>query len=105
MAEKKDGKKTEKKFAQEEKLGELLTKFNGELADAMAGRPYLMVVTTGYEIGKDGEKSLMAAQWGWRSNVFLDKDEGKRIMEFLLSQLKDAETHPENGVKKQYRLK
>ena len=105
MAEKKDEKKQEKKAGQDALLGDMLDRFNGELADAMAGRPYLLMLTTGYEIGKEGEKSLLAAQWGWRSNVFVGNDDGKKIMEFLLSQLRDAETHPENGVKKQYRLK
>jgi len=106
MADKKEDKKAEKMtFSEEKKLGELVTKLHGQLADEMKGRPYLMVVTTGYEIGKEGEKSLMAAQWAWRSNVFIDRPESKPLMNFLVGQLSDATDHPENGVKKQYKLK
>lgn len=108
MAEKTDNmeaKKGDLKFTEENRLGEIVTKLHGQLADEMKGRPYLMVVTTGYEIGKDGEKSLMAAQWAWRSNVYLCKDEGKAIMGFLVGQLSEAAEHPEGGIKKQYKLK
>ena len=93
------------KFSEEGKLSEIVNKAHGEIADSMNGRPYLLVVATGYEIGKEGEKSLLAAQWAWRSNVFVDRPESGKLMEFLAGQLREVADHPESGVKKSYRIK
>ena len=101
MAEKKDGEQP-KQYPEEEKLGKIVDKINGELADEMKGRPYLFVVATGYELGKEGVTSRLAAQWSWRSNVYVGKEEGKALMEFLSNQLRDAAGHPETGIRKVY---
>ncbi|MEM4633681.1 MAG: hypothetical protein QW275_00845 [Candidatus Anstonellaceae archaeon] len=93
------------KLSDEKKLGEVVSKLNETLMEEMKGRPYLLIVTTGYEIGKEGEKSLLASQWAWRSNVYINAPESKTLMDFLVGQLKDAVEHPENGVKKQYKMK
>ena len=90
------------KFSEEGKLSEIVNKAHGEIADSMNGRPYLLVVATGYEIGKEGEKSLLAAQWAWRSNVYKDKEEGGKLMTFLISQLPDVLDDSEIGVRKSY---
>ncbi len=105
MADKKNKEKEEKKkFPDEDKLPKLMEKVHGEFLDGMKGRPYLMVVASGYEIGKDGDKSKIAAQWSWRSNLFVNSEEAKSLMKFLISQLKDAVDHPEGGIKKKYDL-
>jgi hypothetical protein len=102
-----DEKKEEKgtKFAGEKKLPELAAKCEAILKEEMPGRPYLMVITTGYEIGKSGEKTTLAAQWSWRSNVIIGKDDAEPVAEFLSGQLQDAVNHPEYGVKKAYAKK
>ena len=90
------------KFTGEKKLPELMEKLDELLRKEMPGRPYLLTVTTGYEIGKDGEKTTLAAQWSWRSNVIVGKDDAVMVSEFLSNQLKDVVEHPEYGVKKNY---
>ncbi|MFA6907978.1 MAG: hypothetical protein WC263_04080 [Candidatus Micrarchaeia archaeon] len=103
MAENK--KKEEKKidFANDDKLAKLLEKFDKEFAREMAGRPYLLVATSGYEIGKDGDKSTLASQWSWRSNVLIGTEDSDKMADFLAGQLKDVSDHPEYGVKKKYK--
>ncbi len=100
-----DKKKEETKvdFANDKKLTELLEKVDKEFQKEMAGRPYLLVATSGYEIGKDGDKSTLAAQWSWRSNVLIGKEDADKMAEFLAGQLKDVSDHPEYGVKKRYK--
>lgn len=92
-------------YKDEKALGKTLTRLNDELLKEMKTRPYLIVVASGYEVGKDGELSKFAPQWAWRSNVFVNNEGGKRIVEFLADQLKDAVEHPEKGVKAQYKIK
>ena len=103
MAENK--KKDEKKadFANDNKLAELLEKVDKEFLKEMAGRPYLLVATSGYEIGRDGEKSTLAQQWGWRSNVLIGTEDSGKMADFLANQLKEVADHPEYGVKRKYK--
>ncbi|MFA5929396.1 MAG: hypothetical protein WC861_00775 [Candidatus Micrarchaeia archaeon] len=103
MAENK--KKEEKKidFANDDKLAKLLEKVDAEFSKEMAGRPYLLVATSGYEIGRDGDKSTLASQWSWRSNVLIGTEDSGKMAEFLANQLKDVADHPEYGVRKKYR--
>ncbi|MFA6328082.1 MAG: hypothetical protein WCY41_01405 [Candidatus Micrarchaeia archaeon] len=100
-----ENKKGEKKidFANDKKLAELLEKLDKEFMKEMAGRPYLLVATSGYEIGRDGDKSTLASQWSWRSNVLVGSEEGGKMADFLAGQLKDVADHPEYGVKKRYK--
>jgi hypothetical protein len=98
---KKDEKKTD--FANDKKLSELLERLDKEFLKEMAGRPYLLVATSGYEIGKDGDKSTLASQWSWRSNVLIGTEDSDKMAEFLAGQLKDVSDHPEYGVKKRYK--
>jgi hypothetical protein len=110
MAEKKDEKKAEEKkkgslAVGEGQLPEVVDRVNEILSKEFAGRPYLMVVATGYEIGNDGDKSTFAAQWSWRSNVIMGSEGGERLATFLSDQLQEAANHPENGVKKTYAKK
>ena len=100
-----DKKKDEKKidFANDKKLTELLEKFDKEFMKEMAGRPYLLVATSGFEIGRDGDKSTLASQWSWRSNVLIGTEDSDKMADFLANQLKEVADHPELGVKKKYR--
>ena len=100
-----DKKKEERKidFANDDKLAKLLERLDKEFLKEMAGRPYLLVATSGYEIGKDGDKSTLAAQWSWRSNVLIGTEDSDKMAEFLAGQLKDVSDHPEYGVKKKYK--
>jgi hypothetical protein len=84
------------------KLGELVEKFEKEFRKEMAGRPYLLAVTSGYVIGNEGDKATLAAQWSWRSNVIVGAEDSEKMMDFLSNQLKDVAEHPEYGVKKKY---
>ena len=98
-------KKEEKKldFANDRKLTELLEKFDREFSKEMAGRPYLLVATSGFEIGRDGDKSTLASQWSWRSNVLIGTTDSDKMADFLANQLKDVADHPELGVRKKYK--
>jgi hypothetical protein len=98
---KKDEKQSDLKG--DSKLGELVEKFEKEFRKEMAGRPYLLSVTSGYVIGNEGDKATLAAQWSWRSNVIIGTQDSEKMMEFLTAQLKDVVDHPEYGVKKKYR--
>ena len=102
MADKKNEEKR-KEIANDKKLAELLEKFDKEFHKEMAGRPYLLVATSGFEIGRDGEKSTLASQWSWRSNVLVGTEDSDKMAEFLAGQLKDVAEHPEYGVKKKYK--
>ena len=102
-AEKNESK--EQTYADEKKLGEALTRLNEEFSKEMKTRPYLIAIASGYEIKKEGEVSQFAPQWAWRSNVFVENEGGKKVVEFLASQLEDVLENPERGVKKQYKLK
>ena len=84
------------------KLGELVEKFEKEFRKEMAGRPYLLAVTSGYVIGNEGDKATLAAQWSWRSNVIVGAEDSGKMIDFLSGQLKDVADHPEYGVKKKY---
>ena len=96
--------KTEKKFADDKKLGELLAKANEQIGKELKGRPYLLVIASGYpvEYSESEGKSKLAAQWSWRSNVIVNNEDGPRVMEFLAEQLKDVTDHPESGIKAKY---
>ncbi|MFA6214295.1 MAG: hypothetical protein WC717_03390 [Candidatus Micrarchaeia archaeon] len=98
---KKDEKKDE--ISGDNKLAVLLEKLDKEFLKEMAGRPYLLVATSGYEIGRDGDRATLAAQWSWRSNVLVGKEDSDKMAEFLANQLKDVSEHPEYGVKRKYR--
>lgn len=103
MAEKKTEKKD--KFAGEEKLSEAVGKIDAELRKELGTRPYLLVVATGYELGREGHDVTLAAQWSWRSNVIIGGTDSEKMAEFLSNQLKEAVEHPEHGVKKTYSKK
>ena len=98
MAEKKS-----KEFKDEKKLGELVEKINKELASGLKGRPYLLAITSGYELEQVKGKSRLAAQWSWRSNVIVGSGEGSKMMDFLSQQLQDVVGHPEAGIKAKYK--
>ncbi|MCX6769261.1 MAG: hypothetical protein NT051_01125 [Candidatus Micrarchaeota archaeon] len=89
----------------EQRLHEIVTELDSQLRKEMGTRPYLITVTTGYEIGKDGGKSVLAAQWSWRSNVIVEGTDSETLIGFLTGQLKDAVENPENGIKKKYARK
>jgi len=103
MAENRKKEDTKVDFANDKKLSELLEKLDKEFLKEMAGRPYLLVATSGYEIGKDGDKSTLASQWSWRSNVLIGTEDSDKMAEFLANQLKDVSDHPEYGVKRKYK--
>ncbi|MFA6490000.1 MAG: hypothetical protein WCT52_04960 [Candidatus Micrarchaeia archaeon] len=86
----------------ESMLGSAVDEIHRTLADKMKGRPYLLVVATGFDNGKEGDSTIFAAQWAWRSNVYYNKEEGDKLMEFLTSQLSDAANDPEIGIRKTY---
>lgn len=96
--------KPEEDIKDEKMLGAAVDDIHRILVDKMKGRPYLLVVTTGFENGKDGDRTVFAAQWAWRSNVYYNKDSGGKLMEFLTSQLPDVAQDPEVGVHKAYKI-
>lgn len=89
--------------AEEKKLSKLLEKLDAEFAKEMAGRPYLLIATSGYPVEQEGDKATLAAQWSWRSNVRIGTEDSDRMVDFLTGQLKDVADHPEYGVKKTYK--
>ena len=97
--------KNKSEFADDKKLGELVEKINKELGAGLKGRPYLLAVTTGYELEQVAGKSKLAAQWSWRSNVFVGSEDSPKMMEFLSQQLRDVVEHPEAGTKAKYKAK
>lgn len=106
------GKEDDAIRANEEKIRALVDKFNNELIVEMDGKPYLMVLATLHEIGRDGGKSKLATQWNWRSNIDpreegrskKEVETGRIMMKFLTERLKDVVDHPEGGLKKKYKL-
>jgi len=95
----------EQAYSDEKRLGEALTRLNEEFSKEMKARPYLIAVASGYEIKKEDDLSQFAPQWAWRSNVYVNNEGGRKVVEFLAGQLADIVEHPERGVKKQYKLK
>ena len=96
----------------EEKIKEIVDRFNGELVREMEGKPYLMVLATLHEIEREGEKSKLAAQWNWRSNID-PREEGRQkkdieasrvMMKFLVERLNDVVENQDGGLKKKYKL-
>ena len=102
----------EKLVEDEKKVGELVDKLNGEISLEVNGRPYLLVLATLYEVERDGNKSKIAAQWNWRSNIESrtegrkesDIEAGKKLIQLLVDQLTDVAERQEGGIKKHYRL-
>jgi hypothetical protein len=96
----------------EEKVSALVTEFNAKLATEMKDRPYLLVLSTLYEVEREGNQSKIAAQWNWRSNIdsrtearkATDIETGKRMMQLLIDQLKDIVERPKDGLKERYHL-
>jgi len=102
MAEEKKPEKPKADPKDEKLLGAAVDEIHRTLADRMMGRPYLLVVTSGFETGKEGDNKIFAAQWAWRSNVYSNREEGEKLADFLSSQLKDAVEDSEIGIKKSY---
>ena len=94
--------KAEENAKDEKMLGPAVDEIHRTLADKMKGRPYLLIVASGFESGKEKDKTVFAAQWAWRSNVYKDKEEGGKLMTFLISQLPDVLDDSEIGVRKSY---
>ena len=98
--------------ADEARIKEIVDRFNAELIREMEGKPYLMVLATLHEIEREGEKSKLAAQWNWRSNID-PREEGRPkkeidasrvMMKFLTERLKDVVDSPDGGLKSKYKL-
>ena len=89
--------------AEEKKLSRLLERMDADFAKEMAGRPYLLIATSGYAVEQEGDKATLAAQWSWRSNVLIGTPDSDKMAEFLANQLKEVADHQEYGVKKKYK--
>jgi hypothetical protein len=107
MADNKNVKKEEKKttITGQEKIPELLAKANEVFAKEMVGRPYLLVVASGFEIGNEGNRSRIAAQWAWRSNVIVGSEDGPAVADFFCNQLREVADDQKHGVKAKYKKK
>lgn len=105
MAEPKKEEKAKPTGIGQNQLSEVVDKANELLLKELSTRPYLVVVATGFEMGRDGEKTILAAQWSWRSNVIAGSEDGEKMADFLAGQLREAVEQPEKGVKKFYRKK
>lgn len=101
MAEEKNQKK-ELDPKDEKMLGEVADELNRILLDRMKGRPYLLVLTTGFEAEKKGEETVFAAQWAWRTNVYIKGESGEKLMDFLASQLRQVVDDPQDGIGRFY---
>ncbi len=96
----------------EKKIGELTDRLNALVLEEVNGRPYLLMLSTLYEVEREGDKSKIAAQWNWRSNIDSrienrkesDIEAGKAMMRLLVEQLKDVSDRPKIGIKTHYRL-
>ncbi|MCX8195020.1 MAG: hypothetical protein N3G22_02850 [Candidatus Micrarchaeota archaeon] len=96
----------------ERKLAEVLNKANELLAEHIKERPYLLVLSTIYELEREGNKSKIAGQWNWRSNVDarqegvgeLEKENRRKVVKLLVEQVQDALERKEIGVKAKYKL-
>ncbi|HIH18605.1 TPA: hypothetical protein HA225_01370 [Candidatus Micrarchaeota archaeon] len=102
----------EKIQKEEEAVAALVDEFNSKLTSEMKGRPYLLVLSTLYEVEREGNKSKIAAQWNWRTNIDSrtegrkesDIETGRKMMLLLIDQLKDVVERPKNGLKGRYKL-
>ncbi|MCX6773215.1 MAG: hypothetical protein NTV88_05635 [Candidatus Micrarchaeota archaeon] len=110
---KKDKEELDASLHEEEiKISEIVNRFNTELISEMNGKPYLLVLATLHEVGREGGKSKLATQWNWRSNINAstegrpekDVEAGKIMMKFLTERIPDVVNHPEGGIKKKYNL-
>ncbi|VVC00301.1 Uncharacterised protein [uncultured archaeon] len=96
----------------EEKIRKLVEETNEKFLKEMDGKPYLFVVSTLHEVGRDGDKSRLAAQWNWRSNIDSreegrakkEVETGRTLMKFLSDRLNEVVNHPEYGIKKKYKI-
>lgn len=115
MAETKNNGKediTAKLTEDEAKIASIVDKFNEELIKEMEGKPYLLVLATLHEVDREGDKSKLATQWNWRSNIDAREEgrsekeieAGRVMMKFLVERLKDVVEHPEGGIRKKYKL-
>jgi hypothetical protein len=104
----------EKKITEEEeKVRKIVDEANEKLMKETDGKPYLLVLTTLHEIDRVGEKSKLAAQWNWRSNIDSrlegmkenEAEAARTLMGFLVEQLRAVAEHPENGIRKKYGLR
>jgi len=103
----------EKKIREEEeRLKKIVDEANEKLLKETDGKPYLLVLATLHEIDREGNKSKLASQWNWRTNIDSRKegrnekelDASKTLMRFLMDQLKSVADHPESGIRKKYGL-
>ncbi|MEM4554530.1 MAG: hypothetical protein QXT25_01630 [Candidatus Anstonellaceae archaeon] len=96
----------------EQKLRKIADETGAKLLEENEGRPYLLVLIGLHEIERDGNKSKIAAQWEWRSNIqsnyaIMGKEEAevaKKLASYLVAQLNEVANHPEVGIKKKYGL-
>lgn len=96
----------------EKKIGELMDRINALVLEEVKDKPYLLVLSTLYEVDREGDKSKIAAQWNWRSNIDprtegrkeSDIEAGKTMMRLLVEQLKDVSDRPKIGIKTHYKL-
>ncbi len=103
----------EKKITEEEeRVRKIVDEANEKLMKESDGRPYLLVLTTLHEVDRTGDKSKLAAQWNWRSNIDSrlegksekEAEAAKTLVGFLVEQLRAVAEHPENGIRKKYGL-
>jgi hypothetical protein len=94
----------------EESIRKIVDEFNEKLIKAANRRPYLLVLATLYEVDREGDKSKIAGQWNWRSNVNSNEEGrkkedieiGKQMMGLLADQVKDALDRPKIGIRERY---
>ena len=96
----------------EQNVAKLAEEINRILDSGLGGKPYLFVLETLHELDREGNKSKLSAQWGWRSNIDARVDgksakeveAARSMMSFLAERLKDVVSHPEFGIAKKYKL-
>ncbi len=97
----------------EEKMTKLVDELNRKIMEQVDGRPYLLVLSSLYEIERQEGKSKVAGQWNWRSNI-KSADEGrskenietgKQLMSLLVDQIGDSVDRKEIGINERYGLK
>ena len=103
----------EKKIREEEeRLKKIVDEANEKLLKETDGKPYLLVLATLHEVDRTGDRSKLAAQWNWRTNIDSKKEgrsekeieAAKTLVGYLVEQLKNVAEHPESGIKKKYGL-
>ncbi|MCX8196739.1 MAG: hypothetical protein N3G80_00250 [Candidatus Micrarchaeota archaeon] len=102
--------KNEALAEEETKLRRLFDEAEKKLLEGMDGKPYLIVLVGLHEIERENDKSKLAAQWEWRSNIRIDYDRmtaqqtevAKKLASFAVQQLEEVINHPEAGIKKKY---